>query len=241
MQGIELKKVVGLSKRGPAHIKNKLPNQDNYLCYQSRNFALIVVSDGLGSKSFSHIGSRGACKAVLQATKCFVKNKTTTSIKDFFEMISSFWESNLYGHKAEDCSATCLFVLATKNRIFVARLGDGMICAVGKSSDKDKVFSDAKKGCFSNETYSLSNSNLLTVWEYESLPIDDYSSVLIATDGISADIESGKEIDFSKELIESLHGKFYFAKKRILSQLMKKWPVPKHSDDKTIAIMEFTK
>lgn len=239
MPGIKkLSKVVGYSQIGPSHIINKIPNQDSYLCRKTKNYSLIVVSDGLGSKSFSHIGSKAACSAVLKATEVFVKNKTTTSIKDFFEMISIYWKNDLNNHKPEECSATCLFALATKNKVFIGRLGDGMICAIGKDSDKDKIFSDSKNGSFSNETYSLTNSYLLNLWEFESLAIEEYTSILISTDGISTDLLPGSEIEFSKDLINSIHNKIYFSKRKILSKLMKNWPVPKHSDDKTIAIME---
>lgn len=232
------RKVIGFSQTGPAHIKHNLPNQDSYLCYKSKDVSLIVVSDGLGSKPFSHIGAKTACKAVLNAAKNFKNNKDTTSIKDFFEYIQSFWKSHLGERKPEECSATCLFALATKNKIFIARLGDGMICSIGKSNEKDILLSDNKAGSFSNETFSLSNSNLINLWEYKSLPISDYKSILISTDGISSDLQTGSEIKFSKDLIESLQNKLYFTKKRVLSKLMKNWPVPKHSDDKTIAIME---
>ncbi len=153
-------------------------------------------------------------------------------------MISKTWKSSLMGNQPEDCSATCLFALATKNKIFIARLGDGMICSIGKTPDTDKLLFDNKNSTFSNETYSLSNTNLLSLWEYESLPINDYKAILISTDGISTDLQSGREIEFSKDLVDTLNKKNYLGKKLVLSRLMKNWPVPKHSDDKTIAIME---
>lgn len=234
------KRVIGFSQIGPSHIRNKLPNQDSFLCHNSRNFSLIVVSDGLGSKKFSHIGAAAACKSVLKTSKEFVKNKDSTSVKEFFDMISKTWQSSLMGHKPEDCSATCLFALATKNKIFIARLGDGMVCSIGKTPDTDKLLFDNKNSTFSNETCSLSNTNLLSLWEYKSLPINDYKAVLISTDGISTDLQSGSEIEFSKDLVDTLNSKNYLGKKLVLSRLMRNWPVPKHSDDKTIAIMELS-
>ena len=63
-----MKKLIGISRIGPSHIAKKIPNQDSYLCYKNKDFSLIIVSDGLGSKPHSEIGSKAACKAVLKAS-----------------------------------------------------------------------------------------------------------------------------------------------------------------------------
>ena len=61
--------IVGISVKGPLHVKEKIPNQDSFLCFKSFGFTLLVISDGLGSKKYSDFGSKMVCLAVKNICK----------------------------------------------------------------------------------------------------------------------------------------------------------------------------
>ena len=75
-----IEKAYGSKTRGKLHKKNHMPNQDNYLVYNSKSFTLAVVCDGMGSKRYSHIGSRRLCKIIkkqVKPTKASPKDKSS--------------------------------------------------------------------------------------------------------------------------------------------------------------------
>lgn len=63
---------MGASVRGPEHRRDGRPNQDAWLGRITREAALAVVCDGLGSRPHSAVGSRAACRAVATATRQWV-------------------------------------------------------------------------------------------------------------------------------------------------------------------------
>ena len=64
----------GSSVIGPSHLLHGIVNQDAFLFKKRRKYSLFVVSDGMGSKPFSDIGSKMACESVSREIERFVKN-----------------------------------------------------------------------------------------------------------------------------------------------------------------------
>lgn len=54
---------------GPLHQRLGLPNQDSCHLELENDLVLVAVSDGLGSKSLSHIGSQAVCRAVVRVAR----------------------------------------------------------------------------------------------------------------------------------------------------------------------------
>ena len=52
-----IEKAYGSKLRGKLHKKNHMPNQDNYLVYNSKSFTLAVVCDGMGGLEQGEIAS----------------------------------------------------------------------------------------------------------------------------------------------------------------------------------------
>ena len=65
----------GVTTIGPSHIKSGLPNQDAWLSRKYKWGEIIAVSDGVGSRARSDIGSKAICKSVVQASKILFKSK----------------------------------------------------------------------------------------------------------------------------------------------------------------------
>lgn len=229
--------VCGASVVGPAHIAKGIPNQDSFLCVKTRKYSLFVVSDGLGSKTFSDVGSRMACLAVRGEMEQFVKNKDKSlPITRLFENIVESWKEFLRPREDTDCSATCLFVFATKRKIFVARLGDGMVWLLGKDGAQSVVLTDDKKDSFSNTTCSLSDLSAVSEFKYGFYDRSLFKGVVLCTDGISADMESGKELPFAEDVFCEVRKKFFWRRNFFIRNMIKNWPVPHHTDDKTLVI-----
>lgn len=62
-----------------------------------------------------------------------------------------------------------------------------------------------------------------------------YNAVVLCTDGISDDLLPEKKMIFTKELYSTYANMESEERKRDLKRWLNEWPVPGHSDDKTIA------
>lgn len=232
----------GVSKKGPGHVRLNLPNQDAFLVKDFGICSLVVVSDGLGSKKYSHIGSQAVCNAVLKSVRQYVysKKKHHSKNRSLPALIKKNWLQLIGDYDENDCSATCLFVLKYGKKIFAAALGDGMIFLNGKKTEDSVLIIDEKDDDFSNSTSSMTSSDYNSKWRFESSNTGLINSVLVTTDGISSDLETGKECDFATDLLGELRKeKTVLKKTAYLENMINNWPVPMHSDDQTAAVMEF--
>lgn len=233
--------VYGVSKIGPGHIRTNLPNQDSFFVKNFGSYSLLVVSDGMGSKKYADIGSKATCMAVYKTLRYYVyigKKHRKKNI-NIIEMIKSEWLKLISPYNPKDCSATCLFVLRSKKKCIAAMLGDGLIYLKSKNDGDSRLIIDEKNDDFSNSTVSMSDSNYLNEWRYISVSSKKVDSVLITSDGISSDLIQGKEKEFSDELLRDLgKEKILVSKKNYIHSIIDNWSVPKHSDDKTIVVME---
>ena len=229
--------VCGASVKGPSHVLHGLVNQDAFLYLKKRKYSLFVVSDGMGSKPYSDLGSKMACMSVAKEIELFVKNKHSSyPISQLFENVVERWKKSILPHDVKECSATCLFVFATKTKILTARLGDGMICLLGKESAQSVALTDDKDGSFSNATCSLSDSSAVQEFKYAIYDRSLFKGVVLSTDGISSDMNSGKELPFAEDIFCELKKMFFWKRNAFLRNMMEKWPVPHHTDDKTIVV-----
>ena len=227
----------GESLAGPSHIAKNIPNQDSFLFVRKRKYTLLIVSDGLGSKPHSHIGSAAACIAVKEELARFVKQRNQTlSIPALLKNIVTRWEAVIQPHSPKDCSATCLFLFTTRRKILVARLGDGMVCLLGKNPKNDIFLGDSKDGTFSNATFSLSDTHSTAEFNVNLFDRFDFCGAVLTTDGISADMENGKELLFAKDVFSELDRMKFWKRRAFLRNMMENWPVPHHTDDKTIIV-----
>lgn len=234
--------VYGISKIGPGHIRANLPNQDSFLVKNFGCYSLLVVSDGMGSKKYAELGSKATCISVYKALVHYIYTERKHHKKknrNLFSMIREEWLKQISSFDPKDCSATCLFVLRSKKRCLAAMLGDGLIYLKGKQKLDSKILMDEKKDDFSNSTTSMSDSNYLNEWRYVFVPAKKIDSVLITSDGISSDLLQGREQEFADELLNDLkREKLLKDKKAYILKMIDNWPVLKHTDDKTVVVME---
>ena len=167
----------------------KIENQDAFYISRNKDYVLALVSDGLGSKKYSDLGSKMAGLAVNNSIRKIIKEKGSLEQEKFGALllsnIAEEWKQLVKPKAPEDCSATCLFVIITAGNIYAFRLGDGMLffkpaggedagargagISANTAADQGLLLQDDKSGEFSNATVSLSNENMLFSWETKKL------------------------------------------------------------------------
>ena len=226
----------GTTVIGPLHVRASIPNQDSWMARRYKWGNVVVVSDGLGSKAHSDHGSRAACLAVFEAAKSY-QNNTEVNIVDILRLIHANWLVKIAPFSPSDCSATCLFAIQIEGIITLGRLGDGMIAAFGAAEENHLILSDNKQDSFSNYTNSLQQEFKPYQWEIATIESSKCKAVVLCTDGISDDLLPEKRMIFAQELYYSYADMEPEERKRDLKCWLNEWPVPGHSDDKTIACL----
>ena len=226
----------GASVRGPRHLRMKEPNQDAWLGKSYKNYAIITVCDGLGSRSNSKKGAQTACRAVRQAFKTWVKCSDVT-VQHLLRLIKLLWEMEISPSTSRDCATTCLFACMTDdNRLIIGGLGDGI--AIVKRYDGTVMKVIERGEAFLNHTIALGDPHKLEDWKYldilESHPGD---IILLATDGIADDLIEERIPDLTEWLIKEYGSMPPKDRSQALRKAIHNWPTPSHQDDKTIAIL----
>lgn len=227
----------GASVIGPGHVATGKPNQDAWASFHHPWGDGVVVSDGLGSKPHSDWGSAAACRAVeiavAELSQSRPEDRSTQA--NLLARIREEWLRAIKPLSPNDSAATCLFaVVDLSGRLHLGLLGDGAVVAV-LGDDSVTALTDDKEGGFSNVTNALSQSVGPESWQVATVPVAECKAVMLCTDGVSDDVEdlSG----FVRGLTKSVASLASSAASRRIRDMLSNWPVPKHSDDKTLACL----
>ena len=196
----------------------------------------IIVSDGLGSKSHSDHSSKIACLAVFEAAKSYQNNPDANMI-DILRLIHANWLVRIAPFTSSECSATCLFAMQHGGVVTLGRLGDGMIAVFGEVEGKDLILSDNKEDSFSNYTNSLQQEFKPNQWEVMTVKTAECQAIVLCTDGISDDLLPEKQMIFAQEVYSTYSDLKSEERIQDLKRWLNDWPVPGHTDDKTIACL----
>lgn len=234
-------KSFGASVIGPGHITTGKPNQDSWSSFHHMWGDGVVVSDGLGSKPLSDYGSNAACRAVEQAVRQFslqlrdAEPLAAGQYSNLLANIATGWLEAISPLDPRDSSATCLFVFRIGDGLLhMGILGDG--CAAAVKPDGTVVsLSDDKSNGFSNMTSALSPNTRETHWRMLNVPETECEAVVLCTDGVSDDLENVE--GFMAGFVKAYSGLAQLTASRQAHEMLTNWPVPKHSDDKTIACL----
>ncbi|PIY00885.1 MAG: protein phosphatase 2C domain-containing protein [Hydrogenophilales bacterium CG_4_10_14_3_um_filter_58_23] len=227
-------KSFGASVRGPGHVATGKPNQDAWASFHYAWGDGIVISDGLGSKPFSDVGSAAVCRAVVfSANAC--RDITEIDHNSLSNCIKTNWLSFITPLEPRDCAATCLFALRLGDgAIHLGMLGDGLAAAVKANGTIVQLSEDKSQG-FSNITAALSPNTSPKDWRYLLLAEEECAAVLLCTDGVADDLDNIE--GFVKGFIEAHRSLAAVSANRHVREMLENWPTPKHSDDKTIVCL----
>lgn len=227
-------KSFGVSMIGPGHIKNGIPNQDYFMEKHSNHFDCIVVSDGVGSCVRSDRGSQVACHAVIETLSVLNIENSLPDINLFVDQIKKNFLEGIVPFQPKECSATCLWAIRFTGKVVLGMLGDGLTACLLKDGTVMTLADDKTEG-FSNLVSALSEKVMPENWKYIEIPEEQCRAILLCTDGISDDLEDVN--GFVCGFLESCINKANETNIRDTRDMLLNWPVPKHSDDKTIACL----
>lgn len=227
-------KLICASVIGPSHVGKGIPNQDACLTFSKGQLHMAIVSDGVGSCPLSHIGSQRICESV---KRLFLKFKNVDiDPKQFFEALKRDWLRSIHPLTYAQASATCLFAVSDGSQVFVGMLGDGAIGVVRKDGTTEMLMEN-KASAFSNITNSMTSRLKCTDWTFQWYPTKTLYGIMLATDGVADDLSAPEA--FTGEILTSASTLGTIQSQRMMREMLINWPVPKHSDDKTIACMIF--
>ncbi len=228
---------------GPLHLRQNLLMQDSHRIKFLKDGFIAVVSDGLGSKKHSDFGSDITCKLFIKSAKKFC-NQKNKSIKKMLRCFYFSW-LKVAGHTnygIKECSATLLGVICLKKKMYLVRLGDGMIMCLDKTSEEasekksnaqNVLMSDIKEESFSNITNALGPGVKFSDFEIRTIDSTAIKTVFLCTDGISDDLQKGSAEQFVKDLSNQYNQNTSKEIAIDMKHWITNWPVPRHSDDKT--------
>ena len=219
----------GATVTGSRHKRLNRPNDDAYACIDLDMLNVSVISDGLGSRKYSSIGSELACRAVCEAALAR-KNLSASAI---LSRINSRWVelTEISGCSANDCEATCLFAYRKGGIIRVGRLGDGFI-GVCFMNGRVKILTDPKDEHDINETECLSQRHDPAKWETAFFCERYVLGVVLCTDGVAVKPEC--LADFSRDCCrEYARVNAHSAQREVMSWL----PGMGFDDDSTISFL----
>ena len=232
----------GISVRGPGHIKTNTPNQDSYIIRHYKDGIIMAVSDGVGSRRLSDIGSAQVCRSAVKIMREFIYTQSRSdedkyiNFEHLFNLFHAQWKFDLKDNLPGDCCAAVLLCVVTKDKILFARLGDGCICS--KINGSTVILSDDKSDSFSNISNAMHCKFDYGEWEIREFQNVDLEYISLATDGISDDIKPELYPDFSEGFVkEYSRYSSRIRNKKLYKLLAEEWPVPMHTDDKTIACL----
>ena len=230
----------GASVRGPCNLRRGRANQDAWTRAGGAFGHLIGVCDGMGSRPASDAGARAACRALRQAAHLWPAGTSPANWADpthLVRLVETLWRLELAPRAPADCASTCLFALREPDgRLLFAGLGDGL-AIVRKAGGGVATFGGRDPDAFGNETHALGTPHRIDDWWIATEPPGRGRTVILATDGVADDLAPERLGAFTDWLAADVGRLAPAARWRRLCRELRAWPVPRHLDDKTVAVL----
>nr|WP_315060114.1 PP2C family serine/threonine-protein phosphatase [uncultured Lysinibacillus sp.] len=222
------------SVKGPGHKLYNLPNQDACGYYKFAVGELFVVSDGVGSKPHSEVGSKAVVKSVFDAAKKFSQFPQANAYQ-LIKLIHDYWELYILPYKREDCAATCLFTLLLDNgRCVMGQIGDGGLYF--KLGSDHFVLRETDDD-YANVTTPISSVRSVKEWAVQDFTVDQDFAVLLCTDGVSEDLPKELRFRYIDHLVSKIQPfKTQKQRNKSMRRMLAKWDNPHNQDDKSILV-----
>ncbi len=231
--------VSGATETGKKHVLEREKNQDavKTKCY---GFGCVMaLADGVGSHKFSRFGSRAIVQSVHRSFIDYVKG----AFEDTYlaKNIRNHFKIRVPGKYQSQSATTCIFSAYLYGEgLFLGQIGDGL-CIY--SIDGNNYILTEKEDSFSNIVCPFNVLSDDNKWIISFIPEEKIKrelNVLLLTDGLSEDVLKGKEFIFMKGIKDEMFKKSAKNTSNILKYMIKTWPVPMSSDDKSSCFMHIT-
>lgn len=208
-------------------------NQDSYLSKPYKDGYIMVVSDGMGSKSLSHFGSKCICESVYDVVSNYTFDLDVISFKDIIYACHEEWKKRLSNYEIKQCYATLLVAVIRKNKISAARLGDGFLAVY--TDGKVTCLYDKKENYFANETDCLKEKLDREKVEIVEIEYSEFQGAVSCTDGVEIGTMQEDDIsNFTREFVDEYSNQ---DRDEVIAEIetwLKDWP---GMDDKTLAFV----
>jgi hypothetical protein len=136
----------------------------------------------------------------------------------------------------DESATTCLFAVATRDgRLLLAQLGDGLVMLKTPSGTTTL---EPPRERFGNATTGLGIAADVREWRLHLEPnFTGVATILLATDGVADDLLPEKRAEFLNFLVTRYGPRPASARTRAIAKELRKWPTPRHLDDKTVAVL----
>ena len=208
-------------------------NQDSFLCKPYKDGYIMVVSDGMGSKSLSHLGSKCICECVYDVVSNYAFDLDVISFKDIIYACHEEWKKRLSDFDIKQCYATLLVAVIRKKTIKAARLGDGFLAIY--ADGKVICLYDKKENYFANETDCLKENLDREKIEIVKIEYSKYQGAVSCTDGVEIGTMQEKDIiGFTQEFVDEYSNKEIEDVIKEIESWLEDWP---GMDDKTLVFV----
>jgi serine/threonine protein phosphatase PrpC len=215
---------------GPAHQTENAPNQDAVAISRIQNGICAAVSDGLGSRPLSHIGSNYCVRTVSRIISKNNHDQRTPS--ELTEQVQLEWNHH-FGKEASKYESTCLWAsVGSHGYGQAAQVGDGMVMI--KSQGHFQIMTPDREG-FGSETQTIGRAKLIDHTSTRFQLSQPGDGVLLLTDGISDDLIPEYLEAFYDAVFLRLNRTNKRRCKKWLTKELREWSTPFHGDDKSIA------
>ncbi len=231
-------RAAGTSVIGPEHECNGQSNQDALSLRGWRGGWIAAVADGLGSRPFSSVGSRAAVRAAQRTIRALVPSAALHDVdarEAATRMYRQWLQAVPYVDKSSAASTILLAACDAFGRARVWQLGDGLIAC--RSKGKFQLLTPGRAG-FGNETRALGVHRAWSDWSWADVVLnEEHDALVLMTDGVSDDLNDDTLEEFVATLVAQLSAKSRRSGRTWLKRELSQWSTPRHSDDKTIAVI----
>lgn len=217
----------GVSVKGSYH----QINQDFFIAQRIENGFVVALSDGLGSKKTSQIGSKAICESVVEEAVALKQSLADITPSEFISNVHSRWLEKLLPHTINECYATILALVFYSGRLLALRLGDGFIGFW--TNNGVHVLFDRKETYFANETDCLTESFSIDLFEFVEYEISELNGGVMCSDGIAiGEMKENNLKSFTKDFVEGYNTMSVDEINKDIESWVKDW---QGIDDKTLA------
>jgi len=231
----------GASVAGSAHNAAKLLNQDAWACthwlVDRETVYCAVVCDGLGSRRYAREGALAGVRAAKRAARQWTR-APGAPISLLVRLLEVLWRLEVASLPAGECATTCLMALVLPSRgtrrLVMLALGDGL--AAVESGEGLRTLGGRAAEQFSNVTVGLGTPHHMDDWQVRDWTMTGQFRVLLLSDGIADDVTEENVPELFRWLAD-FERRPTAARGKGLRRALRNWPVPGHSDDKTLVYL----
>lgn len=221
------------SVRGMLHEEGNIPNQDAYLVKRYKSGTILVVSDGLGLKEHSDVGSKAVGKAINRAYQIW-NEYPKKDIRLLLPLIVSIWNIEIFPFAQKECGATCLFAIVSDDgHVYIGQLGDGSIYI---SIDGGLQLVREKDDDFTNLTVCMGGFSDYSDWCLKDFHVGNKPfGIVMMTDGVSETLVEDKKSEFINLLFNRLSECENLSKRNhLIYKILSEWNPVSAGDDRTL-------